>query len=50
MKLVVFLRKLANESVTIDTKQNTKVEGTIIGCDMQMNIHLKNVKVGFFCW
>ncbi|CAD7939479.1 unnamed protein product [Amoebophrya sp. A120] len=45
MKLVVFLRKLANESVSVDLKSNVKVDGTIIGVDMQMNIHMKNVKV-----
>eukprot|EP00392_Amoebophrya_sp_AT5.2_P010627 g10692.t1 len=45
MKLVIFLRKLANESVSVDLKSNVKVDGTILGVDMQMNIHMKNVKV-----
>ena len=45
MKLVIFLRKLANESVTVETKHGTAVKGTVIGVDMQMNIHMKNVKV-----
>ncbi|CAD7958795.1 unnamed protein product [Amoebophrya sp. A25] len=45
MKLVVFLRKLANESVTVDLKSNTSVTGTVLGVDMQMNMHVKNAKV-----
>lgn len=47
MKLVKFLMKLANETVHVETKNDTKVHGTIVGVDMQMNIHLKNVKITY---
>lgn len=47
MKLVKFLMKLANESVVVETKNDTKVHGTVVGCDMSMNIHLKNVKITY---
>lgn len=45
MKLVRFLMKLANESVTVELKNGTVMTGTIIGVDISMNTHLKNVKV-----
>ena len=47
MKLVKFLMKLANESVVVETKNDTKIHGTVVGVDMSMNIHLKNVKVTY---
>ena len=37
--------KLSNESVTVELKNGTVVQGTVAGCDMSMNIHLKNVKL-----
>lgn len=37
--------KLSNESVTIELKNGTVVHGTIIGLDVHMNTHLKNVKL-----
>ena len=37
--------KCNNETVTIELKNGTIVHGTIAGVDMQMNTHLKNVKM-----
>ncbi|RDB30789.1 putative small nuclear ribonucleoprotein Sm D1 [Hypsizygus marmoreus] len=45
MKLVRFLMKLNNESVTVQLKNGSVVHGTITGVDMQMNTHLKTVKL-----
>ena len=45
MKLVRFLMKLKNESVTIELKNGTLITGTIIGVDIRMNTHLSNVKM-----
>ena len=37
--------KLSNESVTIELKNGTTIHGTIVGLDVHMNAHLKNVKM-----
>lgn len=45
MKLVKFLQKLNREQVTIELKNGTIVQGTVVGVDATMNCHLKKVKV-----
>ena len=45
MKLVRFLMKLANETVIIELKNGTVVQGTVMGVDIAMNTHLKGVKL-----
>jgi small nuclear ribonucleoprotein D1 len=45
MKLVKFLMKLKNEVITVELKNGTVVNGTVIGVDIRMNTHLKNVKM-----
>ncbi|KAI0254629.1 hypothetical protein BJV78DRAFT_933079 [Lactifluus subvellereus] len=37
--------KLNNETVTIELKNGSVMHGTITGVDMQMNTHLKTVKM-----
>lgn len=45
MKLVRFLMKCANETVTIELKNGTIVHGTITSVSPQMNTSLRNVKM-----
>lgn len=48
MKLVRFLMKMNNETVTVELKNGTTVHGTVASVDVSMNTHLKNVKVRFW--
>ena len=45
MKLVRFLMKLSNETVTIELKNGTVITGTISGLDQRMNVHLRGVRM-----
>merc|ERR1712216_166434 len=45
MKLTRFLTKLVNETVSMELKNGTTVQGTITAVDTSMNTHLKQVKV-----
>ncbi|KAK1758230.1 hypothetical protein QBC47DRAFT_373991 [Echria macrotheca] len=45
MKLVRFLMKLANETVTIELKNGSVIHGTITSVSPQMNTALRNVKM-----
>lgn len=45
MKLVQFLVKLRSETVTVELKNGTVAQGTVVGVDHSMNIHLKSVKL-----
>eukprot|EP00924_Labyrinthula_sp_SR-Ha-C_P003176 snap_masked-scaffold_15-processed-gene-1.19-mRNA-1 protein AED:0.06 eAED:0.06 QI:0/-1/0/1/-1/1/1/0/112 len=47
MKLVFFLMKMRNETVTVELKNGSVIHGTIEGVDINMNMHLKNAKVSF---
>lgn len=40
--------KLINETVSIELKNGTIVNGTIVAVDMQMNTHLKTVKMSVY--
>lgn len=44
MKLVRFLMRCTGETVTIELKNGTVIEGTIAGVDVAMNTHLRRVK------
>lgn len=45
MKLVNFLMKMQNESVQVELKNGTLVQGTILSVSPAMNINLKDVKM-----
>eukprot|EP00543_Licmophora_paradoxa_P010231 CAMPEP_0202476002 /NCGR_PEP_ID=MMETSP1360-20130828/93192_1 /ASSEMBLY_ACC=CAM_ASM_000848 /TAXON_ID=515479 /ORGANISM="Licmophora paradoxa, Strain CCMP2313" /LENGTH=109 /DNA_ID=CAMNT_0049103185 /DNA_START=89 /DNA_END=418 /DNA_ORIENTATION=- len=45
MKLVKFLQKLSREQVTIELKNGTVIQGTVVGVDATMNCHLRKAKV-----
>lgn len=45
MKLVRFLMKLKNETVTVELKNGSIVVGSINGVDIRMNTFLQNVKL-----
>jgi len=44
MKIVSFLRKILNETVTIELKNGIIIYGTLIKFDKSMNLYLKSVK------
>lgn len=48
MKLVKFLQKLNRESVTIELKNGTVVQGIVVGVDATMNCHLRKVTVTMY--
>ncbi|XP_004364228.1 hypothetical protein CAOG_03389 [Capsaspora owczarzaki ATCC 30864] len=45
MKLVRFLMRLVSETVIVELKNGTVVQGTIVGVDHLMNTMLRNVKL-----
>lgn len=45
MKLVRFLMKLVNETVQVELKDGTVVQGTVVTVSPTMNITLKKVKM-----
>lgn len=45
LKLVRFLMRLTRETVTLELKNGSVIEGTVAGVDMAMNTHLTNVKL-----
>lgn len=45
MKLIKFLMKMKNETITVEMKNGTVVIGTIVLVDNKMNIYLKQCKV-----
>jgi small nuclear ribonucleoprotein (snRNP)-like protein len=45
MKLVQFLQKLHRENVTLELKNGTVIQGTVVGVDATMNCHLKKVVI-----
>eukprot|EP01056_Protomagalhaensia_sp_Gyna25_P001563 Protomagalhaensia_sp_Gyna_25__1562@NODE_1803_length_1524_cov_194_569697_g1480_i0_p2_GENE_NODE_1803_length_1524_cov_194_569697_g1480_i0NODE_1803_length_1524_cov_194_569697_g1480_i0_p2_ORF_typecomplete_len127_score13_84LSM/PF01423_22/1_5e13SMATX/PF14438_6/0_00073DUF2642/PF10842_8/0_0046DUF2642/PF10842_8/1_4e03Arrestin_N/PF00339_29/0_05Hfq/PF17209_3/0_14_NODE_1803_length_1524_cov_194_569697_g1480_i010791459 len=45
MKLVRFLMRLVNESVVVELKNGTVIQGVVVGVDISMNTHLKSVKM-----
>jgi len=45
MKLVRFLMKCQNETVTVELKNGTVVHGTILNVDVKMNTALRAVKM-----
>ena len=48
MKLVKFLQKLNREEVTIELKNGTVIQGTVVGVDATMNCHLKKVTITMY--
>ncbi|TGZ83851.1 Sm-like ribonucleo protein [Ascodesmis nigricans] len=45
MKLVRFLMKCQNETVTVELKNGTTIHGTIMSVDVKMNTALRTVKM-----
>ena len=45
VQLVRALMQLVGETVDIELKNGTKIQGSITGVDPQMNTHLKKVKI-----
>merc|ERR1719473_402415 len=45
VKLIGFLMKISNETVQIELKNGSVVQGTVMGIDLSMNTHMKTVKM-----
>ncbi|KAL0214675.1 hypothetical protein P9112_006859 [Eukaryota sp. TZLM1-RC] len=45
MKLVQLLQRLVNDTVRVELKNGTVIEGTVQGVDMSMNVFLKTAKM-----
>lgn len=45
MKLVRFLMRCTNQTVTISLKNGSSVTGSVAAVDINMNIHLRNVRI-----
>ncbi|KAL0216857.1 hypothetical protein RCL1_007340 [Eukaryota sp. TZLM3-RCL] len=45
MKLVRLLQRLVNDTVRIELKNGTVIEGTVQSVDMSMNVYLKTAKM-----
>merc|ERR1719265_568205 len=45
VRIVRFLMKLSSETVQIELKNGTRVQGVIVGVDLAMNTHLKALKI-----
>jgi small nuclear ribonucleoprotein D1 len=50
MKLVKFLQKLTREQVTIELKNGSVIQGTVVGVDATMNCHLRKVKLTMYVY
>lgn len=42
--MVKFLMKCTGETVVVECKDGSMAQGTIVGVDVAMNVHMKNVK------
>jgi small nuclear ribonucleoprotein D1 len=47
MNLNLIFKKILNETITVELKNETLIYGTLIKFDKSMNLYLKNVKKSF---